>query len=398
MRIIYFIFTFCLVLSTSQVHAQSYAEFYRFYLSAQGGIPMFWVDLSTIGKKFHPGYTFNIQPGFRFNDWISLEFDLGIGKGRLGPKVWQKDYLIHSNGVIAKETGEFLVKDIYSEINFYRAGFRVPVNLMNLTSKKHRSFNIELAHTLFLNNFNPGLYSKTNNKKISDGQNSKFLSYSFGGDLSFLKQINHRTFLYFRPGLYWLKDERFEGITRHDPTNSNLQFDLALGVRIKLGYDRNRNIAISTSRVRVSPNHIRIPKFEKSTKIISMDIKPDPVDSNPISLTLKPITKIDTVFYKLVSFEITSNIQKGVLEEVISFAKLHPKATILIEGWTDLSGSKGYNQILSERRASTVKNYFIENGIDQYRIQTKGMGIDYDNGISEKGRKSVIIVKLLTPQ
>jgi outer membrane protein OmpA-like peptidoglycan-associated protein len=104
------------------------------------------------------------------------------------------------------------------------------------------------------------------------------------------------------------------------------------------------------------------------------------------------------VFYEFDSFEITSNIQKDVLNEVISFAKLHPKATILIEGWTDLSGSKGYNQILSERRASTVKIYLIENGIDQYRIQTKGMGIDYDNGISEKGRKSVIIVKLLTPQ
>jgi len=150
--------------------------------------------------------------------------------------------------------------------------------------------------------------------------------------------------------------------------------------------------------VRVSPAHIRIPKVEKSTKIISMEIKADPVDSIPIALTLKPITKLDTVFYEFDSFKITSRIQKDVLKEVISFAKLHPKATILIEGWTDLSGSKSYNQTLSERRASTVKNYLIENGIDQYRIQTKGMGIDYDNGISEKGRKSVIIVKLLTPQ
>lgn len=61
----------------------------------------------------------------------------------------------------------------------------------------------------------------------------------------------------------------------------------------------------------------------------------------------------------------------------IVFAKLNkfPKATAVIEGYTDNVGAAAYNQKLSERRANAVKNYFIDkHGVAASRLSAAGYG------------------------
>jgi OmpA-OmpF porin, OOP family len=48
--------------------------------------------------------------------------------------------------------------------------------------------------------------------------------------------------------------------------------------------------------------------------------------------------------------------------------------SVNIVGHTDSSGSDAYNQGLSERRAASVKNFLIEQGVDANIITTSGMG------------------------
>ena len=48
--------------------------------------------------------------------------------------------------------------------------------------------------------------------------------------------------------------------------------------------------------------------------------------------------------------------------------------TVRIEGHTDFMGSEEYNQNLSERRANTVANYLVENGVPQSLIEAYGNG------------------------
>jgi len=52
----------------------------------------------------------------------------------------------------------------------------------------------------------------------------------------------------------------------------------------------------------------------------------------------------------------------------------YPGSDILIVGHTDGTGSSGYNQGLSERRAQSAANYLISQGVSSGRVQTVGRG------------------------
>ena len=65
----------------------------------------------------------------------------------------------------------------------------------------------------------------------------------------------------------------------------------------------------------------------------------------------------------------------GSLEKLGQLIRQNPQATFTIEGHTDLYGSPDYNQVLSQRRAESVKLWLVQHErIDPARITTKGFG------------------------
>ena len=62
------------------------------------------------------------------------------------------------------------------------------------------------------------------------------------------------------------------------------------------------------------------------------------------------------------------------LDKVVRVLQNNPGVTIQVEGHTDSIGSEAYNQNLSERRAASVKEYFVSKGINSARVTTKGYG------------------------
>lgn len=54
----------------------------------------------------------------------------------------------------------------------------------------------------------------------------------------------------------------------------------------------------------------------------------------------------------------------------------HSNRPIVIEGHTDNVGGEAYNQRLSDKRAVSVKNWFVQHGVRSSRIMAVGMGED----------------------
>lgn len=94
--------------------------------------------------------------------------------------------------------------------------------------------------------------------------------------------------------------------------------------------------------------------------------------------------------------------------------KLYPLATllkdksgrsILIEGYTDSTGDDSYNQKLSERRASAVRDFLVSLGIDPQRINVYGYGEahpiasnDTDSGRRENRRVEIVVARDSEPR
>ena len=65
---------------------------------------------------------------------------------------------------------------------------------------------------------------------------------------------------------------------------------------------------------------------------------------------------------------------QGYLNEIVDWLVENPKVKVEIGGHTDGIGSQEYNQKLSEQRAKTVYNYFVEHGVNKDRLSYKGYG------------------------
>jgi len=71
------------------------------------------------------------------------------------------------------------------------------------------------------------------------------------------------------------------------------------------------------------------------------------------------------------------------------------RATLLVEGHTDASGSDEYNMALSERRANAVVDYLTARGVTPAMLTPRGMGetrlADPDNPRSGANRRVVLV-------
>ena len=79
------------------------------------------------------------------------------------------------------------------------------------------------------------------------------------------------------------------------------------------------------------------------------------------------------VYFEYDKFNLTAkSIQ--TLKGLSGLMKRNPKTTISIEGHADERGTREYNLALGQRRAESVANYLIANGIKRNRLITKSYG------------------------
>ena len=82
---------------------------------------------------------------------------------------------------------------------------------------------------------------------------------------------------------------------------------------------------------------------------------------------------IENIFYDFDKATLRPESQKA-LDELVKLLNENPNITIELSAHTDYKGSDLYNERLSQRRAESVVNYLIANGIAADRLTPKGYG------------------------
>ena len=99
------------------------------------------------------------------------------------------------------------------------------------------------------------------------------------------------------------------------------------------------------------------------------------------------VTMPQDILFALDSASVRSGLRRD-LGVVANNLQAYPNSTVKILGHTDNSGSASYNETLSQRRADTVTNILINNGVKAVRLQALGRGEDdpIENNLTAEGR------------
>lgn len=91
--------------------------------------------------------------------------------------------------------------------------------------------------------------------------------------------------------------------------------------------------------------------------------------------------QIELIMPGNITFDVNQSTIKpsfsNTLESVGLVLKEFDQTVIQIEGHTDSTGSRDYNQLLSERRASSVRDFLLNQGIEPGRTRAVGYGPRY---------------------
>ena len=106
----------------------------------------------------------------------------------------------------------------------------------------------------------------------------------------------------------------------------------------------------------------------------------------------------DRVFFGYDQYDLTSEA-RATVENQAQWLKTYPAVTIIVEGHCDERGTREYNLALGEKRAMTVRNYLIANGVEPGRVQTISYGkerpavMGSDETSWAQNRRGVIVVQ-----
>ena len=83
--------------------------------------------------------------------------------------------------------------------------------------------------------------------------------------------------------------------------------------------------------------------------------------------------KNETVHFAHNQYKLSDQARQ-LLSRIANYARYDDKVDIQIQGHTDSRGWRRYNQRLSEKRANSVKQYFVQNGVAEKQLDVKAFG------------------------
>ena len=107
--------------------------------------------------------------------------------------------------------------------------------------------------------------------------------------------------------------------------------------------------------------------------------------------------QLDTIFFGFDQYNVGAE-ERTKLQDVAAYLNDNPNIRILVEGYCDWKGTPAYNKSLGDRRATSVRDYLVDLGVADNRIEILSMGDEMatpnaDPTTSGLERKAQLIVR-----
>lgn len=376
------------------------------YGGIEGGVPFVISTFSSFGAdKTRAGYVFGLFGGYRFNPVLSAELTLKWGKTSLSARECcaASGYWLGANGVTYHSAvpgmGGSDYSNVKSDVSLQQYGVRLNVNLLGLFAATRQSrWTLEVSPVL------AAVGTKATVKTIADGdrlmKDKTRWHLGAGGNLQAGYALTKNLRLGVYSGITWLTGKGMDGIKEHV---HDANFLWESGVRIGWAFGKcnrkgKRNVP-DVSVVNPEPAHevcperTEIPVADTSDTIIIQqrtDSLPDKAETEIIAVESKDEAALSfpTIYFGFNRMDIGAG-EKAKLQSIRDTLRAYPDVQVLVTGWCDNVGSRAVNNLISRRRAETVKAWLVSQGIEASRIRTQGMGIDYDEADRSKARRAV---------
>ena len=81
----------------------------------------------------------------------------------------------------------------------------------------------------------------------------------------------------------------------------------------------------------------------------------------------------DRVFFGFDKFDLSTEA-RGQLGKWVAFLKQYPQDSLVVEGHADERGTREYNLALGERRANSIKDFLVAQGVQASRLKVISYG------------------------
>ena len=134
-------------------------------------------------------------------------------------------------------------------------------------------------------------------------------------------------------------------------------------------------LGMSFALVREKPKPVII-SYKTPVVESEPEIELEPVVESPASTEVAvPLffAQLDSIHFSFDSDQVRISAH-SILEQAVKLAKEQADLFVTVVGHADATGPEIYNQYLSERRAQSVANYLIEQGVARNQIEIRGEG------------------------
>ena len=386
------------------------------YVGVQGGTSFGQATFASITEH---GILWGVQgglfAGYRVNSFLSLELGAQYGSQAQSALDCCPYWLSAVDGTryavaVLDEPGWYY-KDLVTLTQWGRASFQVNLNLIGLFSKDSR-WSLNLSPQIAAVTTKTNLVTPSSQAELAGRNYPRQWHIGYSGQASLGYRICDRIGASLYGGVSSLTGERFDNIPFH-AHHTNLIWDAGVKLAFHLGKpaqkvpgikapdaDAVRQAEEAARLAELQAENERLERAKAEEARLAAERAREEADRLARERAEREAaeaaaaeerafrTPIPTVYFANNSTRITDAFDPG-LEQALAILQQYPDFKLEIHAYCSNSGSKAYNEKLSERRMEAIRAWFAEHFIAPDRMQDAYFhGIDYNAPSADKARRA----------